>query len=111
MDRGEIEERECLENAKETEVCNQLSKYSSFLVNLLKIETAQTWNPKSKTEPHAQSAMEITKLAKEAVENFFEIPAGGMGEDLIQDFSEGSESLLQDYISFVQSCGMYCLES
>ena len=83
-------------------------------MKLLNVETAhmfQTWNPKSKTEPHAQSAMEITKLAKEAVENFFEIPAGGMGEDLIQDFSEGSESLLQDYISFVQSCGMFCLES
>ncbi|XXG79423.1 hypothetical protein AAC387_Pa09g0495 [Persea americana] len=75
--------RECLEKAKETE----------------------TWNPKSKTEPHAQSAMEITKLAKEAVDNFFEIPAGGMGEDLIQDLLEGLESLLQDYISFVQSCG------
>lgn len=72
----------------------------------LKLPMFQTWNPKSKTEPHAQSAMEITKMAKEAVDDFFQIPAGGTGEDLIQDLSNGLESLLQDYTSFVQSCGM-----
>lgn len=64
----------------------------------------QTWNPKSKTEPHAQSAVEIIKLAKEAVDDFFEIP--GMCEDLILYLADSLDSLLQDYTSFVSSCGM-----
>ncbi|XP_058092275.1 protein unc-13 homolog [Magnolia sinica] len=75
--------RDCLERAKETE----------------------TWNPKSKTEAYAQSAVEIMRLAKETVDGFFEIPVGGICDDVLQDLADGLESLLQDYITFVASCG------
>lgn len=64
----------------------------------------QTWNPKSKSEPYAQSAFELTRLAKEAVDNFFEIPIG-ITEDLVQDLADGLENLFQDYTTFVSSCG------
>lgn len=64
----------------------------------------QTWNPKSKSEPYAQSAMELMKWAKETVNNFFEIPIG-ITDDLILDLAEGLEQLVQEYITFVASCG------
>ncbi|KAM6565619.1 hypothetical protein CsatA_024747 [Cannabis sativa] len=63
-----------------------------------------TWNPKSKSEPYAQSAVELTRLAKETVEEFFEIPIG-ITEDLVQDLADGLENLFQDYTTFVASCG------
>ncbi|KAF8388264.1 hypothetical protein HHK36_026930 [Tetracentron sinense] len=75
--------RECVDRAKETE----------------------TWNPKSKTEPYAQSAVEIMKLAKETVNDFFEIPIGNF-DDLAQDLADGLELLFQEYTSFVASCGV-----
>ncbi|KAA8527798.1 hypothetical protein F0562_035333 [Nyssa sinensis] len=74
--------RECLQRAKETE----------------------TWNPKSKTEPYAQSAVELMKYAKDAVEDFFEIQTG-ISEDLVQDLADGLEHLIRDYTTFVASCG------
>ncbi|XP_057958508.1 protein unc-13 homolog [Malania oleifera] len=82
-----IEERlkkgkECIQRAKETE----------------------TWNPKSKTEPYAQSAVELMKLAKEAVEDFFDIPVG-ISDDVVQDLADGLEVLFRDYTTFVASCG------
>ncbi|KAF8401961.1 hypothetical protein HHK36_012912 [Tetracentron sinense] len=64
----------------------------------------ETWNPKSKTEPYAQSAVEIMKLVKETVDDFFDIPVGVSG-NLVQDFADGLELLFQDYSSFVASCG------
>ncbi len=64
----------------------------------------QTWNPKSKTEPYAQSAVELMKTVKETVEEFFEIPIG-ITEDLIQDLADALGHLFQDYISFAASCG------
>ncbi|KAK9146193.1 hypothetical protein Sjap_006096 [Stephania japonica] len=74
--------RECLERAKDTE----------------------TWNPKSKTEPHAQSVAEIMRMARETVEDFFEIPVG-ISNELVMDLVVGLELVLQDYISFIASCG------
>ncbi|XP_048127738.1 protein unc-13 homolog isoform X2 [Rhodamnia argentea] len=74
--------KECLRQAKETE----------------------TWNPKSKTEPYAQSAVELMRLIKETVDEFFDIPIG-ITEDLIQDLADGLGHLFQDYISFAASCG------
>lgn len=65
----------------------------------------QTWNPKSKSEPYAQSAEEIMKLAKEIVDEFFEIPIG-ITEDLVQDLADGMELLFKEYTAFVASCGM-----
>ncbi|PKI35107.1 hypothetical protein CRG98_044496 [Punica granatum] len=73
--------KDCLRRAKETE----------------------TWNPKSKTEPYAQSAVELMKTVKETVEEFFEIPIG-ITEDLIQDLADALGHLFQDYISFAASC-------
>ncbi|KAF8392150.1 hypothetical protein HHK36_022492 [Tetracentron sinense] len=64
----------------------------------------ETWNPKSKTEPYAQSAVEMMKLAKETVDDFFEIPIN-ISDDLVQDLADGLELLFQDYTSFVASCG------
>ncbi|CAL0333524.1 unnamed protein product [Lupinus luteus] len=63
-----------------------------------------TWNPKSKSEPYAQSAAELMKLANTTVEHFFQIPIGNT-EDLIQDLADGLESLFQDYMMFVAACG------
>ena len=64
----------------------------------------QTWNPKSKSEPYAQSAVELMRLAKETVNNFFGIPIG-ITDDLILDLAEGLEQLVQEYTTFVASCG------
>ncbi|KAL1330270.1 hypothetical protein HN51_047447 [Arachis hypogaea] len=74
--------KEALQNAKETE----------------------TWNPKSKAEPIAQSAVELVKLAKTIMEQFFQIPIG-ITEDIVQELANGLENLLQDYIMFVSACG------
>ncbi|KAI3826680.1 hypothetical protein L1987_00732 [Smallanthus sonchifolius] len=71
------------------------------------VETAketETWNPKSKSEPYAQSAMELMKQTKEAVESFFDIPLG-VSEDLVREFAGAIEHILQDYTDFVASCG------
>ncbi|KAK2400153.1 protein unc-13 protein [Trifolium repens] len=74
--------RECLQRAKETE----------------------TWNPKSKSEPYAQSASEMVKSAKTTVEEFFQIPIG-ITEELVQDLADGLETIFQDYMMFVAACG------
>ena len=64
----------------------------------------QTWNPKSKTDPYAQSCVELMKLAKETVDDFFEIPIG-ISDDLVQNLAERLEAIFQDYTTFVASCG------
>ncbi|KAG4997824.1 hypothetical protein JHK82_028596 [Glycine max] len=74
--------KQCLQRAKETE----------------------TWNPKSKSESHAQSAAELMKLAAITVEEFFQVPIV-ITEDLVQDLADGLENLFQDYMKFVASCG------
>lgn len=66
----------------------------------------QTWNPKSKSEPYAQTAEELMNLAKTTMEQFFEIPIG-ITEDLVQDLADGLESIFQDYMMFVAACGKY----
>ncbi|KAI4369714.1 hypothetical protein MLD38_018128 [Melastoma candidum] len=75
--------KECLRRAKETE----------------------NWNPKSKTEPYAQSAVDLMKFVKEMVDEFLDMPIG-INEDSIQDLTEGLGHLLHEYISFVASCGI-----
>ncbi|GAB4850858.1 hypothetical protein Ancab_030159 [Ancistrocladus abbreviatus] len=64
----------------------------------------ETWNPKSKAEPFAQSSVELMKLSKEAVEEFFELPIG-ISEDLVQDLANGLERIVREYTTFVASCG------
>ncbi|KVI00382.1 Mammalian uncoordinated homology 13, domain 2 [Cynara cardunculus var. scolymus] len=43
----------------------------------------ETWNPKSKSEPYAQSAVELMKQTKDAIDSFFDIPIG-VSEDLVR---------------------------
>lgn len=64
----------------------------------------QTWNPKSKLEPFAQSAGELMKLAATTVDEFFQVPIA-ITEDLVQELVDGLENLFQDYMKFVASCG------
>ncbi|XWS39152.1 hypothetical protein CRYUN_Cryun18bG0025600 [Craigia yunnanensis] len=71
---------------------------------LCRAKETETWNPKSKTEPYAQSAVELMRLAKETVNNFFGIPIG-ITDDLILDLAESLEQLVQEYTTFVASCG------
>ncbi|GMI64168.1 CELLULOSE-RELATED DUF810 [Hibiscus trionum] len=65
---------------------------------------AETWNPKSKSEPYAQSSVELISLAYEMVKDFFEIPIGATVE-LVLDLAGGLEQLFQEYTTFVASCG------
>lgn len=44
------------------------------------------------------------KLAKDTIDEFFEIPIG-ITEDLVHDLAEGLEQLFQEYTTFVASCG------
>ncbi|KAL1806405.1 hypothetical protein ACET3Z_029473 [Daucus carota] len=71
---------------------------------LEKAKETETWNPKSKNEPYAQTAVELVKLTKIALDEFFEIPIT-IPEVLIHKIAEGLEYLLQEYTSFVSSCG------
>ncbi|XP_010473856.1 PREDICTED: uncharacterized protein LOC104753280 [Camelina sativa] len=71
---------------------------------LFRAKETETWNPKSKSEPYAQSAGELMKLAKDTIDEFFEIPIG-ITEDLVHDIAEGLEQLFQEYTTFVASCG------
>ncbi|KAL3828275.1 hypothetical protein ACJIZ3_017077 [Penstemon smallii] len=72
--------------------------------NLQRVKESETWNPKSKTEPYAYSAVELIRCGKEAVENFFDIPVN-VSENLVYDLTDGLEHLFRDYITFVASCG------
>lgn len=64
----------------------------------------QSWIPKSKTEPFAQSAVDLMRLAKVTVDEFYEIPVSSR-EDLVMELADGLETLFQDYTAFVASCG------
>ncbi|KAK9137752.1 hypothetical protein Sjap_008346 [Stephania japonica] len=79
-------------------------KMSKGEEHLDKAKETETWNPKSKTKPYAQSAVEIVKVAKETVDDFFEIPIG-ISNDLIHDLADSLEHLFEEYTSFVASCG------
>ncbi|XP_041001320.1 protein unc-13 homolog [Juglans microcarpa x Juglans regia] len=82
MDEKLKKGKECIQRAKETE----------------------TWNPKSKSDPYAQSAVDLMMLAQETANDFFEIPIE-ISEDSILDLAYGLESQFQDYVTFVASCG------
>ncbi|KAJ4968924.1 hypothetical protein NE237_015625 [Protea cynaroides] len=81
-------------------VIDRLKKVKEYLG---RAKETETWNPKSKTEPYAQSVVELMRLAKQTVDDFLEIPVGT--SDVVQDLSDGLEILFQDYTSFVGSCG------
>ncbi|CAI0436912.1 unnamed protein product [Linum tenue] len=71
---------------------------------VLRAKESETWNPKSKNEPYAQSAVELIKIATETVEEFFETPIG-ITDDLICALAEGLEQLFLEYANFVTACG------
>ncbi|KAL5711530.1 hypothetical protein ACHQM5_021974 [Ranunculus cassubicifolius] len=77
-------------------------KLGSEYVN--KAKETENWNPRSKVQPYAVSAVQVMNLAKETVEDFFDIPIA-ISDDLVQDLADGFELLFQDYASFVSSCG------
>ncbi|KAL2921285.1 Protein unc-13-like protein [Bienertia sinuspersici] len=57
----------------------------------------ETWNPKSKAEPFAQSAVELMRVVKQIIDDFFEIPIG-LSDDLVQDLADGLERTKQSYV-------------
>ncbi|XP_047319863.1 protein unc-13 homolog [Impatiens glandulifera] len=69
-----------------------------------KAKENEAWKPKSKHEPYSQSAVELMKTAKEAVEDFFELPIG-ISDDLVRNFADALDNLFRDYIAFVANCG------
>ncbi|KAM3326828.1 protein unc-13 [Capsicum chacoense] len=71
---------------------------------IMRAKETETWNPKSKTEPYAQSAVDLMRHAKETVETFFEIPMA-ISDDLVGDLADGFEHLFKEYVTFVTSCG------
>uniref|UniRef100_A0A7N0TK50 Uncharacterized protein n=1 Tax=Kalanchoe fedtschenkoi TaxID=63787 RepID=A0A7N0TK50_KALFE len=79
--------------------------------NLMKVKDCinrakdtETWNPKSKSEPYAYSGVELMGLAKNVVDEFFEIPIC-MSSDLVIELADGLDNQIQDYITFVACCG------
>jgi hypothetical protein len=52
--------------------------------------------------------MELMKLARATIDEFAEIPASAKDE-VVQDLVDGLESIFEDYISFVSSCGTLCV--
>ncbi|XP_057783530.1 protein unc-13 homolog [Salvia miltiorrhiza] len=72
--------------------------------HILRAKQTETWNPKSKHEPHAYSAVEVVSFAKEAIENFFDIPIT-ITESSFHYLIEGLQNIFREYIAFVASCG------
>ncbi|PIA36286.1 hypothetical protein AQUCO_03400291v1 [Aquilegia coerulea] len=71
---------------------------------LTRAKETENWNPRSKLQPYAHSAVLISNFAKETVEDFFDIPIA-ISDDLVQDLADGLELLFRDYTSFVAFCG------
>lgn len=85
---------------EETHSCGRVLPTSTYVA----LCDVQTWNPKAKGDGHAHSAVELMKLTREMVDDFFEIPIG-IRDDLVQDLADGLDTLFQDYIAFAASCG------
>uniref|UniRef100_A0A0E0K8K2 MHD1 domain-containing protein n=1 Tax=Oryza punctata TaxID=4537 RepID=A0A0E0K8K2_ORYPU len=71
---------------------------------MLRAKETESWMPRSKNEPYAQSAVELMKLAKATVDEFFGIPVSAK-DDMVQDLADGMEAIFLEYISFLTSCG------
>ncbi|XP_020578976.1 uncharacterized protein LOC110023753 [Phalaenopsis equestris] len=72
--------------------------------SLNRAKEIENWMPRSKKEPFAQSAVDLIKLAKVTVDEFFEIPVTAR-DDMVQDLADGLEAIFQEYTHFVASCG------
>ncbi|KAE8771727.1 hypothetical protein D1007_56377 [Hordeum vulgare] len=71
---------------------------------LLRAKETESWIPKSKEEPFPASAIELMRLSRATIEEFSDIPATAK-DDVVQELVDGLESVFEDYISFVASCG------
>jgi len=71
---------------------------------LLRAKDTESWIPKSKVEPYARSAVELMKLAKATIDEFFGIPVTAR-DGMVQDLADGLDAIFQEYISFLASCG------
>lgn len=58
----------------------------------------------SKSEPYAESAVNLMKITKATVDEFFEIQVEAKDE-VAQSLADGLDAILKDYILFVASCG------
>lgn len=58
----------------------------------------------SKSEPYAESGIDLMKLAKVTVDEFFEIE-GAAKNELARDLAVGLDTLFKDYSLFAASCG------
>ncbi|PUZ49701.1 hypothetical protein GQ55_7G346300 [Panicum hallii var. hallii] len=69
---------------------------------------SESWNPRSKAEPYAQSAVDLMKLAKVTVDELLEIqvPSSSCREELQQRLVDGIDHLVYQYaLLLVASCG------
>ncbi|WVZ55404.1 LOW QUALITY PROTEIN: hypothetical protein U9M48_006065, partial [Paspalum notatum var. saurae] len=71
---------------------------------LLTARDTESWMPKSKGEPYARSAVELMKLAKSAVDEFFGIPVTAR-DRMVRELADGLGVIFHEYISFLASCG------
>lgn len=67
---------------------------------------SETWNPSSKSEPFAQPAVDLMKLARATVDELMEIHQQRAMPELVQHLVDGIDRLVQRYALFVaSSCG------
>ncbi|CAN6302372.1 unnamed protein product [Urochloa humidicola] len=71
---------------------------------LMRAKDTESWIPKSKGDPYARSAVELMKLAKAIVDEFFGIPVTAR-DGMVHDLADGLGAIFQEYISFLASCG------
>uniref|UniRef100_A0ACD5WTX6 Uncharacterized protein n=1 Tax=Avena sativa TaxID=4498 RepID=A0ACD5WTX6_AVESA len=71
---------------------------------LVRAKDTESWIARSKNEPYAQSAVELMKLAKTTMDEFFAIPVS-VRDDMVQNLADGIGVIFQEYISFLASCG------
>lgn len=70
-------------------------------------QDSESWNPRSKAEPYAQSAVDLMKLAKVTVDELLQIqvPTSSVREELLQRLVDGIDRLVHQYALLVASCG------
>ncbi|KAF8736000.1 hypothetical protein HU200_014401 [Digitaria exilis] len=77
---------------------------------------SESWNPRSKAEPYAQSAVDLMKLAKVTVDELLEIlqlrvPSCSCREELLQRLVDGIDKLVHQYALLVASTDLSSKES
>ncbi|XP_042394235.1 protein unc-13 homolog [Zingiber officinale] len=66
---------------------------------------SENWNPVSKSEPYAESAVNIMNITKVTVDEFFEIQVEPKDTEVAKSLADGLDTIFKDYILFVASCG------